>query len=167
MKKKLLSVLLSTAMVVTMLMGCGDSGSTGNADNTQTEEPAKEEAAAPAADEEKETAGDTQQLTAETPMLVSATGEVIEPKNGDHYKFGFTEMSAGSFFDACYNGAAEIVEANGDEIVYVEGKADSAYQLGVVEDFIAQGCDAVFYNPSDAAASATAIPADRSKGKNS
>ncbi len=58
-KKKLLSVLLSTAMVVTMLMGCGDSGSTGNADNTQTEEPAKEEAAASAADEEKETAGDT------------------------------------------------------------------------------------------------------------
>lgn len=159
MKKKLLSVLLSTAMVVTMLMGCGDSGSTGSADNTQTEEPAQEEAAAPAADEEKETAGDTQQLTAETPMLVSATGEVIKPKNGDHYKFGFTEMSAGSFFDACYNGAAEIVEANGDEIVHVEGKADSAYQLGVVEDFIAQGCDAVFYNPSDAAASAAAVKA--------
>lgn len=159
MKKKLLSVLLSTAMVVTMLMGCGDSGSTGSADNTQTEEPAQEEAAAPAADEEKETAGDVQQLTAETPMLVSATGEVIKPKNGDHYKFGFTEMSAGSFFDACYNGAAEIVEANGDEIVHVEGKADSAYQLGVVEDFIAQGCDAVFYNPSDAAASAAAVKA--------
>lgn len=164
MKKKLLSVLLSTAMVVTMLMGCGDTGSTANADNTQTEEPAKEETAAPAADEEKEepakeSSGDTQELTAETAMLVSATGEVIEPKNGDHYKFGFTEMSAGSFFDACYNGAAEIVEANGDEIVHVEGKADSAYQLGVVEDFIAQGCDAVFYNPSDAAASAAAVKA--------
>ena len=159
MKKKLLSVLLSTAMVVTMLMGCGDSG---NADNTPAEAPAQEEAANPSADEEKEPAqetGENQELTAETSMLVSATGEVIEPKNGDHYKFGFTEMSAGSFFDAAYNGAAEIIEANGDEIVHVEGKADSTYQLGVVEDFIAQGCDAVFYNPSDAAASAAAVKA--------
>mgnify|MGYP001051174075 CR=1 FL=1 len=39
MKKKLLSVLLSTAMVVTLLMGCGDSG---NSDNTPAEAPAQE-----------------------------------------------------------------------------------------------------------------------------
>ena len=38
-------------------------------------------------------------------------------------------MSAGSFFDACYSGVEEVVKANGDEIVHVEGKADSAYQL--------------------------------------
>lgn len=68
-------------------------------------------------------------------------------------------MSAGSFFDACFSGAQEIIEANGDEIIHVEGKADSAYQLGVIEDFIAQGCDLVFYNPSDAAASAAAVKA--------
>ncbi|PWJ52099.1 substrate-binding domain-containing protein [Faecalicatena contorta] len=75
------------------------------------------------------------------------------------YKFGFTEMSAGSFFDACYEGAAGVIEANGDTIVHVEGKADSTYQLGVIEDFIAQGCDLVFYNPSDASASAAAVKA--------
>ena len=80
-------------------------------------------------------------------------------EEGKHYKFGFTEMSAGSFFDACFNGADEVISAKGDEIVHVEGKADSAYQLGVVEDFIAQGCDLVFYNPSDAAASAAAVKA--------
>ena len=90
-------------------------------------------------------------------------GESTEPENTDTtektYKFGFTEMSAGSFFDACFGGAEEVVLANGDTIVHVEGKADSTYQLGVIEDFIAQGCDLVFYNPSDAAASAAAVKA--------
>jgi len=86
----------------------------------------------------------------------SQAGEAKEEKQ---YKFGFTEMSAGSFFDACYSGVAEVVEANGDTIVHVEGKADSAYQLGVIEDLIAQGCDLVFYNPSDASASAAAVKA--------
>lgn len=85
-----------------------------------------------------------------------AAGETDDKKQ---YKFGFTEMSAGSFFDACYSGVEEVVKANGDEVVHVEGKADSAYQLGVIEDFISQGCDLVFYNPSDAAASAAAVKA--------
>ena len=142
MKKKLVSVILCAAMVGTMAAGC-ESKEEAAADTT-TETTAEEttEVADNAAAEE-----------------TAATGEVIAPKNGDHYKFGFTEMSAGSFFEACYNGAAEIIEANGDEIIHSEGKADSAYQLGVVEDFIAQGCDAVFYNPSDAAASAAAVKA--------
>ena len=142
MKKKLVSVILCAAMVGTMAAGCGS----------------KEEAAADTITETtaEETTEVADNAAAEETV---ATGEVIAPKNGDHYKFGFTEMSAGSFFEACYNGAAEIIEANGDEIIHSEGKADSAYQLGVVEDFIAQGCDAVFYNPSDAAASAAAVKA--------
>lgn len=84
-------------------------------------------------------------------------GQVAE--DGKGYKFGFTEMSAGSFFDAAFQGVEEIVEANGDTIVHVEGKADSNYQLSVIEDFIAQDVDLVFYNPSDAAASAAAVQA--------
>lgn len=146
MKKKLVSVILCAAMAGTMLAGCGSSGTTAE---TPAEETAEEEEAAPAeeAAEEEEASG------------TAAAGEVIAPKNGDHYKFGFTEMSAGSFFEACYSGAAEIIEANGDEIIHSEGKADSAYQLSVIEDFIAQGCDVVFYNPSDAAASAAAVKA--------
>lgn len=169
MKKKVLSVLLSAVVAAALLTGCGDKASESSSESAapaqeeQSEPEAAEAANQSDAAEAEEQAGEAEAaeegLTAETAMLVSATGQVIEPKNGEHYKFGFTEMSAGSFFDACYNGAAEIVEANGDEIVHVEGKADSAYQLGVVEDFIAQGCDAVFYNPSDAAASAAAVKA--------
>ncbi len=169
MKKKVLSVLLSAVVAAALLTGCGDKASESSSESAapaqeeQSEPEAAEAANQSDAAEAEEQAGEAEAaeegLTAETAMLVSATGQVIEPKNGEHYKFGFTEMSAGSFFDACYNGAAEIVEANGDEIVHVEGKADSAYQLGVVEDFIAQGCDVVFYNPSDAAASAAAVKA--------
>ncbi len=143
MKKKLISTILCVAMVGAMVTGCGKTAeTTADTTTTQTTEDA-------AGNDSETTAADTGE----------ATGTVIAPKNGDHYKFGFTEMSAGSFFEACYNGAAEIIEANGDEIIHSEGKADSAYQLGVIEDFIAQGCDAVFYNPSDAAASAAAVKA--------
>lgn len=139
MKKKLVSVMVCAAMMGVMLAGCGSSDT-----SAETDTPSKE----------------TEAETAESTAAPSEEeGKVIAPKNGEHYKFGFTEMSAGSFFEACYNGAAEIIEANGDEIIHSEGKADSAYQLSVVEDFIAQGCDAVFYNPSDAAASAAAVKA--------
>lgn len=82
----------------------------------------------------------------------------------EHYKFGFTEMSAGSFFDACYEGLESEIKKNGDEVIHVEGKADSNYQMGVVEDFIAQDVDLVFYNPADAAASAPAMKALKEAG---
>ena len=147
MKKKLISTILCVAMVGAMVTGCGKT--TESAAETTAETTTEQTTEDASANDGDATAADTSE----------ATGAVIAPKNGDHYKFGFTEMSAGSFFEACYNGAAEIIEANGDEIIHSEGKADSAYQLGVIEDFIAQGCDAVFYNPSDAAASAAAVKA--------
>lgn len=144
MKKKMITMLLTVTMTAALLVGCGSK----EAENSSPETAQKQETEqAPAeAEAPEESAGDS-------------TGSVIAPKNGKNYKFGFTEMSAGSFFEACYNGATEIIEANGDEIIHSEGKADSAYQLSVVEDFIAQGCDLVFYNPSDAAASAAAVKA--------
>jgi ribose transport system substrate-binding protein len=91
-------------------------------------------------------------------MLVSfSSDKAAAEKSRKHYKFGFTEMSAGSFFDACYKGLHKQIKANGDQVIHVEGKADGNYQLGVIEDFIAQGVDLVFYNPSDAKSSAAAI----------
>ena len=88
--------------------------------------------------------------------MVFANGKKDSTSKKTTYKFGFTEMSAGSFFDACYSGlTSEIHE--GDKVIHVEGKADSNYQLSVIEDFISQGCDLVFYNPSDGAASGAAL----------
>lgn len=73
------------------------------------------------------------------------------------YKFGFTEWASGSFFDACYDGVMSVVEKNGGEVIRVEGKTDSSIQLGVIEDFIAQNVDLVFYNPVDAEAAGPAL----------
>jgi len=88
---------------------------------------------------------------------VYAAGGKDSGQSGKQYKFGFTEMSAGSFFDACFSGLMSVVEEHGDRVIHVEGKANSNYQLNVIEDFIAQGVDLVFYNPSDAAASKAAL----------
>lgn len=73
------------------------------------------------------------------------------------YKFGFTEWAAGSFFDACYDGVMSEVSEKGGEVIRVEGKTDSNVQLGVIEDFIAQDVDLVFYNPVDAEAAGPAL----------
>ncbi|MCC8026029.1 MAG: substrate-binding domain-containing protein [Clostridium sp.] len=137
--KKSLAVVLAAAMAMS-LAACG-----GNSAGNATTAAATEAPAGTTEAKADEAAADTE---AESPSGQQKA-----------YKFGFTEMSAGSFFDACYGGAEEVVKSNGGEIVHVEGKADSAYQLGVIEDFISQGCDLVFYNPSDAAASAAAVKA--------
>lgn len=84
----------------------------------------------------------------------AAQGTAGEKKT---YKFGFTEWAAGSFFDACYEGVMEVVNEKGGEVIRVEGKTDSNYQLGVIEDFIAQDVDCVFYNPVDAEAAGPAL----------
>ena len=120
--KKTLAVVLA-AMMAASLTACG-----GSAAKDTTAAAAEAPAAESTAEKTSEDAG-----AAET----EKTAEKAEKKQ---YKFGFTEMSAGSFFDACYGGVEEVVKANGDEVVHVEGKADSAYQLGVIEDFISQGC---------------------------
>ena len=43
------------------------------------------------------------------------------------------------------------------EVIRVEAQSDSNIQLGIIEDFIAQDVDCVFYNPVDAEASGPAL----------
>ena len=74
----------------------------------------------------------------------TAQYEAREPKNGDHYVFGFTEWGAGSFFDSVYGAIEEVVLQNGDEIIHLEGQADSKAQLQVIEDVISQDVDAPY-----------------------
>lgn len=81
------------------------------------------------------------------------------------YKFGFTEWASSQFFDSVYDGFMSVVEEHGDAVViHSEGKADATYQQSVIEDFIAQGCDVVFYNPVDSAASGVAVDMMREAG---
>ncbi len=88
----------------------------------------------------------------------SGEGDTSKEKSTkEGYKFGFTEWAAGSFFDACYDGVMSVVEEKGGEVIRVEAQSDSNIQLGIIEDFIAQDVDCVFYNPVDAEASGPAL----------
>lgn len=131
MKKKVLGVLLSATMVMSVLAGCS-SGTDTKADSSVSEDSSAntEEGAS----EETET----------------ADGE-------EHYTFGFTEWGSASFFDAVYDSLEEVVTAHGDKVIHSEGQADATYQASVIEDFIAQDVDLVFYNPVDAEASAPVL----------
>jgi ABC-type glycerol-3-phosphate transport system substrate-binding protein len=76
MKKKLLSVLLSTAMVASLLAGCGSSSADSTSDAADTEEAADEEEAADteeAADEEEAAVEDTNEVTEAATMEAPST----------------------------------------------------------------------------------------------
>ena len=46
----------------------------------------------------------------------------------------------------------------GDELIFVEGEhGNAAGQVDIIEDFIAQGCDLVFFNPVDADAATSCL----------
>lgn len=80
------------------------------------------------------------------------------------YTFGFTEWVSCEFFDSVYEGLMSVVDEHGDKVIHTEGQADASIQQSVVEDFIAQGVDVVFYNPVDSAASTVAVEAMKDAG---
>ena len=124
--KKLLSVLVCTAMVATMLVGCGAKEEAPAA----AEAPAATEEAAPAAEAEAE---------AEAP---AAEGGRV---------FGYTCMDGTNpFFVALEGAIREVVEANGDTLVSIDPGNDSNKQVDQVEDLISKGIDVMFVNPVDA-----------------
>lgn len=133
-KQKLLALSLVAALALT---GCSGGGT--NSADTSTN------------------AANTEATEANTEESGAAEEAAVETDGTTAYKFGFTEWAAGSFFDACYDGVMEVVEANGGTCIRVEGETDSNVQLGVIEDFIAQGVDCVFYNPVDAEAAGPAL----------
>lgn len=89
-------------------------------------------------------------FTALVAMLLFAGSTWSGEKKG--ILIGMTTMCEASFFDAVEEGVRSVMK-DGDRLVYVEGQLDANFQQGIIEDFIAQGCDVVLYNPSDSAAS--------------
>ncbi|MCD8364101.1 MAG: substrate-binding domain-containing protein [Lachnospiraceae bacterium] len=134
MKRRVLVAVLSFTLAVGMLAGC--SSDTG--ESSATSEAAEDETAESASEE--------------------------TDSSEQHYTFGFTEWGSASFFDAVYEPLEEVILANGDTVIHSEGQADSTYQMSVIEDFIAQDVDLVFYNPVDADASQTALEALQEAG---
>lgn len=131
MKKKLLTVLLSVAMLSTLLVGC----SNGDADT-------KEAASTATTDDSTEAAATDAVEAAE-----AAVGE--KPEGG--YTFGYTCMDGTNpFFVILEQTIREQVEANGDTLITTDPANDVSLQITQIEDMITQGIDAIFLNPAEA-----------------
>lgn len=139
MKKKIVSAVLCTAMLATVLAGCGNSGSDAApaAAEPAAEEPAAEEA--PAATE-----------TAEEAPAAAETAEAPAAEEGGRV-FGYTCMDGTNpFFVALEGAIREVVESHGDTLVSMDPANDSNTQIDQVEDMISRGVDIMFVNPVDA-----------------
>ncbi len=132
MKKKLLSVLLSAAMIGVMLTGCS----------------APAEEAAPAEAEAVVEEAPAEEVAQEAVAEAEATvGE--RPEGG--YKFGYTCMDGTNpFFVILEQTIREGVEANGDTLISTDPANDVSLQITQIEDMITQGIDAIFLNPAEA-----------------
>lgn len=120
MRKKVMTIILSAALAMTLLTGCGsDSGSAQTPEqNTeqQEEEPAKEPEEAPAADEEeKEADGETQEAKRIALLLSGNLGDM-------------------SFLDSANNGTTEIASKYGAEVKVIEMGSDATkYETNVLD----------------------------------
>ncbi len=136
MKKKLLSVLLSAAMLAVMLTGCSA--------------PAEEAAPAEAAVEEAAPAEEVVAEEAAEEVVAEAEATVGERPEGG-YKFGYTCMDGTNpFFVILEQTIREGVEANGDTLISTDPANDVSLQITQIEDMITQGIDAIFLNPAEA-----------------
>ena len=75
----------------------------------------------------------------------------------DEIVIGISMHCASSFFDGVIEGVEAYVAENGGRVINVDGRSDANYQMGVIEDFIAQGVDAVVYCPVDSVAATPAL----------
>lgn len=98
----------------------------------------------------------TQAIATQAPEATKAAEPAATASQDKHYTFGFTEWIACDFFDSVYEGLSSQIKA-GDKVIHSEGQANANYQLGVIENFVAQKVDVVFYNPVDTQASQVAV----------
>ena len=139
MKKKLLSVLLSAAMVSSLLIGCGGS----SAPAASEPAPAAEEEAAPA--EEEAEAAPAEEAEA-APAEEAASGEAKT------FKVGVAIYQYNDNFMTLYREEIEnyFAELSNDDVNYevtmVDSANDMAKQTEQINTFITQGMDVIILN---------------------
>ena len=151
--KKTIAIILAACLFLLSMTACSSS----TASSTTAAASSKPAASAAASASTASASASTSSAAASTSSAAGSEGKKL--------KFGFTEWISCEFFDSVYDGFMSVVDEHGDtEVIHSEGKADATYQQSVVEDFIAQGCDVVFYNPVDSAASTVAVEAMKDAG---
>lgn len=87
-------------------------------------------------------AGDSSKDTEESP-------EVADTAQGNGLKMGITYWTASDFFQTIADSISEEAKKDGNSVVVSDAGQDSAKQIQIIEDFIAQDVDVVFLNPVD------------------
>lgn len=139
MKKKLMSAILATAMIATLMTGCG---------NKETP------ASAPAADTP---AANTEAPAAETPAAdteaPAASGDLADKKVGVCiYQFSDNFMT---LFRTELENYLISQGFSKDNIKIVDGANDQATQSGQIDNFIAEGVDVLIINPVNSSSAET------------
>ena len=134
--KKLLSVLLCTAMTATLLIGCGSK--------------AKEPAAEPA---------DAQPAATAAPEATPApAADAADKGSGDKIVIGWTDANLSNESNAiCANSAIEYAKQfDNVELIVNDGEGTADKQIAQCESFVSQGVDCVIISPYDFDACVTA-----------
>lgn len=124
MKKKLAAILIAGALAVS-LAACGNSSSSSTETSAET-------STGTSAEDEGESAPEAEATGTEGGLT-----------------FGVTYWTESDFFKTIADSIKEEAEADGNSIVVSDAEQDSAKQIQIIEDFIAQDVDAVFLNPVD------------------
>lgn len=131
--KKILVVLMSVLMALSLFSGCGNKD-----EKIEATEAAVQEAATQATEAAVEAAVDAAQDT---------LGE--RPEGG--YTFGYTCMDGTNpFFVILEKTIRDAVEANGDKLISTDPANNVSLQITQIEDMITKGIDAIFLNPAEA-----------------
>lgn len=126
--KKVISVLLSLAMLVTLFAGCGGGAASTSSDAAPASESASGEASTEPAAEPAADDGETEQLVVGLDIL----------------------SMAAPFLVAMVQGAQDKAEELGIKLIVSDCNADTQRQVDQVQDFITQEVDAIIIEPWDA-----------------
>ncbi len=141
MKKKLLSMILCTALVAAIFTGCGSAAGTAAADNAPAEAETEEAAPAEAAEE--------------------ADVEVSE----GGYKIGISVLTmSGQFFIDLVDAAQTEVDTLGGELIVNDANNSAETQVAAVENFISAGVNGIIICAVDTEAVAPVIAEAKEAG---
>lgn len=150
MKKRVISILLCTALIAGVTAGCGSSQSAGAPTSAAASSEQASQAASSQAVSQSGAGGFVAGATKKDAKIVQIQGKAI-PRPSGGYKFGYTCMDGTNpFFVTIQNEIKKKVEANGDTLVTSDPANKVSLQITQVEDMISQGINAIFMNPAEA-----------------
>lgn len=154
MKKKVLSLLLATAMIASLTAGCGGGGGETTApETTAAETPAAEaepEATeAPATDAPADEAAETEAPVTDEAAAAEeqAAADAADLGNLSGKKIGVCIYKFDDNFMTLYRQyLEEVLTAAGAEVTIMDGKNDQTEQANQIDNFITQGVDGLVIN---------------------